>query len=44
MAAVITSTCCMDPYGWVTNPLFPDFYKEIDVENPVSTRAGPDGL
>jgi len=39
MAAVITSTCCMDPHAWVTDPLNPDFYKGLDVENPVLDKS-----
>lgn len=34
IAAVITSTCCVGPYSWSDNPLNPDYYRLIDVENP----------
>jgi Prolyl oligopeptidase family len=35
IAAVITSSCCTSPEYWVTNPLDPDFYELMGVENPV---------
>lgn len=35
MAAVITSTCCVNPDYWISNPLNRDFYQLIDKENPV---------
>jgi dipeptidyl aminopeptidase/acylaminoacyl peptidase len=34
IAAVITSTCCLGPGMWADNPLNPDFYRWIDLENP----------
>lgn len=39
IAVVITSTCCSDPYVWVTNPLNPTFYKMVDLENPAIDKS-----
>lgn len=39
IAAVITSTCCMDPHEWVTNPLNPSFYEIEDLENPALDKS-----
>jgi hypothetical protein len=38
ISVVITSTCCMDPNGWVTNPLDPGFYDFADLENPATDK------
>ena len=41
IAAVITSTCCTGPGMWADDPLNPDFYRWMDLENPAidSSRA-----
>jgi Prolyl oligopeptidase family len=39
MAVAITSTCCSDPSSWVVDPLFPDSYELMDLENPVTDKS-----
>lgn len=39
IAVVITSTCCIDPHVWVTNPLNPPFFEMEDLENPALDKS-----